>query len=80
VFGERQGTDALAGNGKDGVAHGRENRRESGFAKASRRIVGLEKMDLDFRGTWFMRTGGYSWKLLWTRGTINGDFVGHDGA
>src|SRR5258706_11111502 len=50
VFGERQGTDALAGNGKDGVAHGRENRRKGRFAEASGGIVGLEEMDFDFRG------------------------------
>src|SRR5882762_6909686 len=35
VFRERQGTDALARNGKDGVAHGRENRRKGRFAEAS---------------------------------------------
>ena len=34
MLGERQGADALAGDGENSVANGGENRRESGFTQA----------------------------------------------
>jgi hypothetical protein len=34
VFREREGADAFAGDGEDGVADGGENRREGRFAEA----------------------------------------------
>src|SRR5712664_1971984 len=50
VFGERQGANALSGDGEDGVAHSGNNRWQGGFAEAGGRIVGLQKMHFDFRG------------------------------
>jgi hypothetical protein len=34
VLGERQGANALAGDGENSVAHGGKNRREGGFSEA----------------------------------------------
>jgi len=66
VFGERQGADALASGSEDGVAQGRENRGESGSPRPVGELSVLRKWTSISAGTWFMRTGGYSWKLLWT--------------
>jgi len=79
VFGEREGANAAAGDGKNGVAHGRENRREGGFAEAGGWIIGFEKMDFDIR-----RDLVHADRLIFVEialdgaAGVDGDFVGHD--
>jgi hypothetical protein len=81
MFGERQGTDPLARDGKNGVADSRENRRQCGFAEAGRWIVGLEEMDFDF-GRHLVHAHRRIFVEIALDGaaTVNRDFVRHDGA
>src|SRR5712664_3107918 len=79
VFGEREGADALAGDGEDGVADGGENGRESGFAEAGGGVVGLQEMDFDFRGDLVHADRGIFVEVaLDGAAAVDGDLVGHD--
>lgn len=81
MFGERQGADAVSGDGEDGVANGWKHRGKRGFAKAGRRIVCFQEMDFDFGGDLIHAHG---WVLveiaLDGAAGVDGDFVVHDGA
>jgi len=81
VFGERQGSDALSGDGEDGVANGRKHRGKRRFAKTSGRIVSFQKMDFDFGGDLIHSNGRVLVEIALDGATgVDGDFVGHDGA
>jgi hypothetical protein len=80
VLGERQRTNALAGGGKNSVAHRRENRRKRGFSKTGGWIVGLEEMDFDFgRHLVYAYRGIIIEIVLDGPAAVNGDFIRHDG-
>src|SRR2546430_1660794 len=78
---ERQRADALARHGKDRVAHRRKNRRESGFAEAGGGVVCFEEMNFDFGRHLVHADRGILVEIaLDGAASVNGDFVGHDGA
>src|SRR5258708_6425391 len=78
VFGKWKGADALAGGGEDCVAYGGENRRQSGFTKTSRRMVGRHQMNFDFRGRLRHTNWGIRVEIVLYRAALfDGDFVGH---
>ena len=80
MFREREGADALAVDGEDGVAYGRENRRQGWFAEAGGWIVGLQEMDFDFGGG-LIHANRWVFVEIALDGAagVDGDFVVHDG-
>ena len=79
MFGEREGADAFASDGENGVADGGEYRREGRFAEAGGRIVGLQEMDFDFRGHLIHADRGIFVEIaLDGAAAVDGDLVGHD--
>ena len=81
MFGKREGADALAVDGEDGVANGWEDRRQGGFTEAGGRIIGFQEMDFDFGGDLIHSNGRILVEIaLDGAARVDGDFVGHDGA
>src|SRR5258708_23031404 len=81
VFGERERADAFAGDGENGVADGRKNRREGGFAEAGGGIVGLPEMDFDFPGHLIHADGRIFVEVALEGSTaVDGCLVAHDAA
>ena len=80
VFGEREGADALAVDGENGVADSWENRGQGGFAEAGRRIIGFQEMNFDFSGDLIHSNGRIFVEIaLDGAARVDRDFVGHDG-
>lgn len=81
MFGQRQGTDALASGGEDGVAYGWQDWRKRGFAEPRRRVVGLQEVNFDF-GRHFIDAHGRIFVEIALHGTpaVDSDLVAHDRA
>ena len=81
MFGKRQGADAFAGGGENGVADGRENGRKRGLAEAGGGIISLEEMDFDFGGHLIHAERRIFMEIaLHGAARVDGDFVRHNGA
>src|SRR6516164_9068127 len=79
VLGERQRADALSANRKNGNAHGGQQWRKRGLAKAGRRIVRLQEMHFDFGRNLVHAHGRIFVEVALQRAAaIYSDFVGHD--
>src|SRR6266404_9185751 len=78
LLGQGQRANAFAGQCEESIANGGQHWRQSRFAQARWRIVGLEEMNLDFRRS--LRQA--HWRILmeialYRAAALDGDLVAH---
>src|SRR6266404_4724012 len=78
LLGQGQRANAFAGQYEESIANGGQHGRQSRFAQARWRIIGLEEMNLDFRRS--LRQA--HWRILmeialYRAAALDGDFVAH---